>query len=195
MISVSRRSFAVWMSMHRQHHSAEERCLKQWKFEMDRKIEKTTNLYLPSSPGLISNFPSSHSLWTSPKPLIRSCTSSSEIIPTFPIALAYATDPRISCAHMRLSNHMLSLNFSMMGSVPPLNRPPAPNNPPRAPVAAINGIPIYRHPTKFCETRGTKIATSEDIRMAVGEANSTPVQKHTFFFRRRHGNLLFYCSN
>lgn len=32
---------------------------------------------------------------------------------------------------------MLSLNFSMMGSVPPLNRPPAPKSPPRAPAGAV----------------------------------------------------------
>jgi hypothetical protein len=33
----------------------------------------------------------------------------------------------------RLSNPILSLNFSMIGSVPPLKRPPAPKRPPRAP--------------------------------------------------------------
>ena len=36
-----------------------------------------------------------------------------------------------------LTNEIDSLNFSMIGSVPPLNRPPAPNSPPRAPVAVI----------------------------------------------------------
>ena len=34
-----------------------------------------------------------------------------------------------------LSKPILSLNFSIIGSVPPLNLPPAPNSPPRAPEA------------------------------------------------------------
>ncbi len=34
---------------------------------------------------------------------------------------------------MRLSKLMDSLNFSIIGSVPPLNLPPAPNRPPRDP--------------------------------------------------------------
>lgn len=33
----------------------------------------------------------------------------------------------------RLSNPILSLNFSIIGSVPPLKRPPAPKSPPLAP--------------------------------------------------------------
>ncbi len=37
----------------------------------------------------------------------------------------------------RLSKLILSLNFSMIGSVPPLNRPPAPKSPPREPDAAV----------------------------------------------------------
>jgi hypothetical protein len=36
-----------------------------------------------------------------------------------------------------LSKERDSLNFSIIGSVPPLNRPPAPNKPPRAPVAVL----------------------------------------------------------
>ena len=35
---------------------------------------------------------------------------------------------------------MDSLNFSMIGSVPPLNRPPAPNNPPRAPSVLVSVV-------------------------------------------------------
>ncbi len=41
----------------------------------------------------------------------------------------------------RLSKPILSLNFSMMGSVPPLNRPPAPKSPPRDPDSADDGSP------------------------------------------------------
>ena len=41
-----------------------------------------------------------------------------------------------------LSKLRLSLNFSMMGSVPPLKRPPAPNSPPRGPVGAASSDAI-----------------------------------------------------
>lgn len=49
---------------------------------------------------------------------------------------------RALCSSHLLSKLKLSLNFSMMGSVPPLKRPPAPNSPPRAPVGAASSDAI-----------------------------------------------------
>ncbi len=56
------------------------------------------------------------------------------------MALAYAMDPRRSWDHMRLSKLMDSLNFSMMGSTCPENRPPVPKRPPREPSACSDMV-------------------------------------------------------
>mmetsp|Transcript_42884 Transcript_42884/g.130486 ORF Transcript_42884/g.130486 Transcript_42884/m.130486 type:complete len:102 (-) Transcript_42884:12-317(-) len=46
-------------------------------------------------------------------------------------------DPWRSSDHILLSKLMLSLNFSIIGSVPPLNLPPAPKSPPLAPLTSL----------------------------------------------------------
>ena len=50
--------------------------------------------------------------------------SDSDKTPQAISALAYAWEPRISCAHMRLSYERDSLKACMMGSVVPVKRPP-----------------------------------------------------------------------
>jgi len=92
-------------------------------------------VWMSSSPGFISNVEDHHSSWTNSRTLSSCCDSSSLIIPERERALAYASEPRMSWSHIRLSKLMLSLHFFMMESVPPLKRPPAPKRPPLAPLS------------------------------------------------------------
>mmetsp|Transcript_13265 Transcript_13265/g.38550 ORF Transcript_13265/g.38550 Transcript_13265/m.38550 type:complete len:244 (-) Transcript_13265:264-995(-) len=81
-------------------------------------------VWMSSSPCLITNWPACHSDATLSRPPTMVSDSSAVRMPHLASALAYALLPRMSSAHMRLSNGSDSLYFSINGSIAPVKRPP-----------------------------------------------------------------------
>ena len=91
---------------------------------MSSLSRRSLAMWMSSSPGRISNLASFHSAATRSSPSRSSVASAALMIPVWDRAVAYALDPSMSCRHIRLSNEIDALNWSISGSCLPTKRPP-----------------------------------------------------------------------